>query len=152
MTRPRFPRSATGAVAAIACGALVLSGFTVPAAAQTDPTITTTTTIPVGPPTKRVKVLDNFFKPKKVQVVVGTKVTWKWDGVAAHNVTVTNGPQKFKSKTIAKGKFSRTITKPGKYLIVCTIHPGMNMVLRAKNPPPVTTTTIPAAVETQPGA
>lgn len=128
-------------------GAMSLAG---PAAAQTEPSTTTTTL--VGPPEKTVQVLDNVFTPKKAKVSVGTKVTWKWGGVAAHNVVVTKGPQKFKSKTITKGKYSRTIKKPGKYLIVCTIHPGMDMVLRATNPPPVTTTTVADVPVTTPGA
>ncbi len=138
MVQPRSPRVAVGMAAALI--ALVAPSFAVPAAAQT------------APATKTVQVLDNIFKPRKVRVVVGTKVTWKWGGVAAHNVVVTKGPQKFKSKTMTDGKFSRTISKPGKYLIVCTIHPGMDMQLRADAAPPVTTTTIASAIETQPGA
>jgi len=150
MTPIRSPRLARRVVLGLA--ALALVALPAPARAQTDPTATTTTTIPVGPPTKTVRVLDNVFKPKKVKVVVGTKVTWRWGGVAAHNVVVTKGPQKFKSKTVAKGKFSRTIAEPGKYLIVCTLHPGMNMQLRATSAPPVTSTTIADVTSTEPGA
>ncbi len=145
------------AVVTVGLATLLTVSLVGPAAAQTEPTTTTTLTeVAAGPPTKTVQVLDNSFKPRKVKVVVGTKVTWKWGGVAAHNVVVTNGPQKFKSKTFAKGKYSRTITKPGKYLIVCTIHPGMNMQLRARTAPPptttTTTTTIADVAPTEPGA
>jgi len=148
MDHPRSSRSVGATIIGLALlGAIALAG---PAAAQTEPSTTTTTL--VGPPEKTVHVLDNVFRPKKVKVAVGTKVTWKWGGVAAHNVVVTKGPQKFKSKTIAEGKFSRTIKKPGKYLIVCTIHPGMKMVLRATNPPPVTTTTVADVPTTATGA
>jgi plastocyanin len=94
-----------------------------------------------GPNTK-ISVDDNFFKPKKVTVEVGDRVTWKWDGYVAHNVTVEKGPQKFKSKTQADGTFSRVIKKAGVYRIVCTLHPGMAMKLTAvKAPPPTTPTT-----------
>ncbi|HUV11292.1 MAG TPA: plastocyanin/azurin family copper-binding protein [Acidimicrobiia bacterium] len=155
MAQARSPRVAgvmVVGVMVVGLAALVAISLAVPAAAQTEPTTTTSAEVPTGPPDKTVQVLDNIFKPKKVKVVVGTKMTWKWGGVAAHNVVVTKGPQKFKSKTFVKGKFSRTISKPGKYLIVCTIHPGMNMQLRAKSAPPVTTTTTAGVAETQPGA
>ncbi len=79
-----------------------------------------------------VSVNDNYFKPKKISAVVGDVVIWKWDGYAAHNVVVTSGPQKFKSKIQSTGTFKRTIRKPGKYKIVCTLHKGMEMVLKAK--------------------
>lgn len=150
MAHPRSPRHVGGIVIGLA--ALVAMSLAGPAVAQTDPSTSTTTTVLAGPPDKTVRVLDNVFKPRKVKVAVGTKVIWKWGGVAAHNVVVTKGPQKFKSKTMATGKFSRTISKPGKYLIVCTIHPGMNMQLRATPAPPVTTTTVADVSETAPGA
>ena len=91
--------------------------------------------------TKTVKVGDNFFKPKKIKITVGTKLTFKWVGSARHDVKVKKGPQKFESKLKNSGKFSRTINKPGKYLIYCTIHPGMEMKMTVSNPPPATTTT-----------
>jgi plastocyanin len=78
-----------------------------------------------------VSVDDNFFKPKKVTVAVGDKVTWEWDGYGVHNVFVVKGPQKFKSASKSSGKFSRTIKKPGTYRIICTLHPGMEMTLKA---------------------
>ena len=96
-----------------------------------------------GAATKTVSVDDNFFKPKRLTVTVGDKVTWKWDGFVAHNVVVETGPQKFKSKTKSDGKFSRVITKPGIYRIVCTLHPGMTMRLTATPPVEPTTTSTP---------
>ena len=88
-------------------------------------------TTPAPPVTKKVTVNDNYFKPKKVTLAVGDKVTWKWKGFSAHNVTVLKGPQKFESRTQSSGRFSRVIKKPGVYKIVCTLHPGMTMSLRA---------------------
>ena len=137
MPHHHVPRIAFATI--VLAGAL---GFATSALAQTQPSTTTSPDVIAGPPTKVVKVLDNFFAPKKVTVIVGTKVTWKWRGVAAHNVAVKRGPQKFTSKTISKGKFTRTISKPGKFVIECTIHPGMEMQLRAEPAPPVTTTTV----------
>jgi plastocyanin len=102
--------------------------------------------------TTKVAVDDNFFKPKRVTVHVGDKVTWKWEGFVAHNVTVEKGPKKFKSATKSDGTFSRVIKKPGVYRIVCTIHPGMTMKLTAvKARPPTTTTTSTPATTAPPG-
>jgi len=101
-----------------------------------------------GATTTTVSVDDNFFEPKRVRVIVGDRVTWKWVGFVAHNVTVERGPQKFKSKTQVDGRFTRVIRKPGRYLIVCTLHPGMEMTLRATPRPPVTTTTTAATSTT----
>jgi len=83
-------------------------------------------------PTKTVKVLDFKFTPKKLTVRKGTKVTWKWGGAVQHNVTVLTGPRKFASKTITKGSFSQTLTKPGTYNIVCTLHTSVGMVMTLK--------------------
>jgi len=87
-----------------------------------------------------VSVDDNFFKPKRLKVTVPEKVTWEWDGLVAHNVVVEKGPQKFKSKLQSEGTYSKVIKKPGKYLIHCTIHPGMTMRITAVEGPPATTT------------
>jgi plastocyanin len=98
-----------------------------------------------GGATTTVSVDDNFFKPKRVTVAVGDRVTWKWDGFVAHNVVVEKGPQKFRSKVQSEGRFSRVIRKPGAYKIVCTLHPGMTMRLTATPPVEPTTTSTPPA-------
>jgi plastocyanin len=82
--------------------------------------------------TKTVKVLDFKFTPKTLTVKKGTKVTWKWAGKVDHNVTVTSGPKKFASKTMTKGSFAQTLTKPGTYQIVCTLHTSIGMVMTLK--------------------
>ncbi len=127
-TRPRGSRRARAGLRIAAATVAALAGLVLlaPGAGADDTTIS---------------VDDNFFKPKKVKVEVGDKVTWKWDGLVAHNVVVEKGPQKFKSKIQTQGKFSKVIKEPGKYRIVCTLHPGMTMTLRAVEPPPDTTAT-----------
>jgi plastocyanin len=103
------------------------------------PTISAQTTLPdtavklarAASAPKPITINDNYFKPKKVTVAVGAKVTWKWNGYSIHNVTVVKGPQKFASKNQSSGTFSRVIKKPGAYTIACTLHPGMEMTLKA---------------------
>jgi plastocyanin len=123
-----FRRTAAAVVLALGAGALA----TMPAGAQSDPT---------------AKVGDNYFKPKKLTVTAGDKVTWKWVGSALHDVVVKKGPQKFKSKKQADGKYSKVLLQPGTYRIVCTLHPGMEMKLTVEPAPSPTTvpTTAPPA-------
>lgn len=107
-------------------------GLVAPAiGAQTPAPDTTVPTTAPPPVTKKVAIKDNYFKPKRITVAVGDKVTWKWVGYSIHDVTVVKGPQKFESKKQSSGTFSRVIKKPGAYKIVCTIHPGMEMSLKA---------------------
>lgn len=92
--------------------------------------------------TPKVKVVDDFFSPTKLTVKKNTKVAFKWDStnLNTHNVTMTKGPKGVKKskKPCAKGKitecnksasgsiginFAPTFNKPGKYTMVCTIHP-----------------------------
>ena len=123
----KFPRVTVAAFVAAAGFALV-----VPATgAQTAPPDATVESAPAAPKTVTVAIKDNFFGPKKVAIAVGDKVTWKWKGYSVHDVTVVKGPQKFKSKQQSSGTFSRVIKKPGAYKIVCTLHPGMEMSLKA---------------------
>jgi len=82
--------------------------------------------------TKTVRVDDDVFRPGSLSVRVGDTVRWRWVGDNPHNVTVTKGRQKFRSGNKRKGTFSRRIRRGGRYTIVCTIHPGMDMTLRAR--------------------
>ena len=83
---------------------------------------------------KIVKVDDFFFVKDSnhaptVHVAKGRTVTWKWAaGTSDHNVTVDRGPVKFHSRTMDHGTYTHKMTKPGTYLIECTIH-GFKMRL-----------------------
>ena len=85
---------------------------------------------------KTVRVGDNYFvRPAGVPTVKaskGTTVTWRWRGSAPHNVTVTRGPQRFRSATKTSGSFSRRIRKRGPYTIVCTIHGAADMSMNLR--------------------
>jgi plastocyanin len=88
--------------------------------------------------TKSVKVGDNYFVKDKgvptVTVKKGTTVKWNFAGDAPHNVTVSKGPVKFKSKTMSSGSFSKKVTKAGTYKIFCSIHGAsdQSMILKVK--------------------
>jgi plastocyanin len=86
--------------------------------------------IPALAATRTVSVRDNFFQAKSVTVRKGSTVEWVWRGKVKHNVTVKQGPVRFKSGTKAAGTYARRLTRAGTYKIVCTIHPGMAMTLK----------------------
>lgn len=81
--------------------------------------------------TKTVVLKDIAFKPAKLSVKRGTRVTFQWrDGSTPHNV-ISKGRPKFKSastRTESDGArpYSVTLRKKGTYRYVCTIHPGMS--------------------------
>jgi plastocyanin len=83
--------------------------------------------------TKTVAVKDDFFGPKKLTISKGSKVTWVWKGKEGHNVTVNDGPVKFRFGTRKTGTKTHTFKKRGTYKIFCTIHaPDMQMTIKVK--------------------
>jgi plastocyanin len=89
---------------------------------------------------KVVKIGDNFFAPDSAKVAKGTKVVWRWPKYPGdvHDVKLTSGPKgvkKFHSQLAASGySFARTLKKPGKYQIICTLHRSeMKMTIRVKS-------------------
>ncbi len=97
----------------------VLVGLAVPALAAQH-----SRTIPVG---DFYFVKDVNHTPT-VHVRKGTLVKWHFVGFETHNVTVLHGPAKFHSRDKDHGFYDHTVTKPGTYLIECTIH-GFKMRL-----------------------
>jgi plastocyanin len=82
--------------------------------------------------TKYVKVADSYFSVKKLTIRRGTRVTWNWVGTLYHNVTVRSGPSKFQSNTKLSGTYSHRFTRPGKYVLYCTLHRYMVMTVYVK--------------------
>ncbi|MDP9294645.1 MAG: hypothetical protein M3O90_09530 [Actinomycetota bacterium] len=76
--------------------------------------------------TVSVKVGDNYYVRSRgvptVTVSRNTTVVWRFKGVQAHNVTVSRGPAKFRSKTKSSGTYRHTVTRAGTYTIYCSIH------------------------------
>ncbi len=92
----------------------------------------TATTIPALAATRGAELHDNFFRPASLTVRSGDTLRFRWRGRARHNVTVTKGPQRFRSQTKASGSYRRRVTRRGSYRLVCTVHLGMRMSLRVR--------------------
>jgi plastocyanin len=92
--------------------------------------------VPALAATRTISVGDNWFvrkgSPTTVTVTKGTTVRWRWVGHAPHNVNVTSGPVRFRSTVKTSGTYAKKVTRAGRYRIVCTIHPGMEMTLRVR--------------------
>jgi plastocyanin len=88
--------------------------------------------VPALAATRTVSVADNVFKPSSLTVRKSDTVRFRWTGRAPHNVVVTKGPVKFRSSTKTSGTYTKRMTRAGRYTIVCTIHPGMDMRLRVR--------------------
>jgi len=80
--------------------------------------------------TKSVQVLDDFYKPTKVNVHKGDRVKWTWGSgdIDRHSVTLTSGPKgvkiaDFRSPTKTSGTFKRKFAVKGTYKFHCTVHP-----------------------------
>ncbi|HEY4409605.1 MAG TPA: cupredoxin domain-containing protein [Acidimicrobiia bacterium] len=69
----------------------------------------------------------NFeFKPQKVVVKAGTKVTWTNTDSTIHDIKDTSPLATPQSKDLAKGDtFSITYAQPGSYSYICGIHQYM---------------------------
>ena len=76
--------------------------------------------------TVEVKVKDNFFKPDRVEIKKGDKVTWLWKGSDLHNVAIKK-PDSNNISTASElqvdGKFTHKFGRVGTWRILCENHP-----------------------------
>jgi plastocyanin len=91
---------------------------------------------PAETATQTVRVGDNWFVRAAgvptVTVRRGDRVRWRWTGSSPHNVTVTSGPTKFRSRTQSSGSFTRRVTRAGTYRIICTVHGARDQSMRLR--------------------
>ena len=93
-------------------------------------------------PTRTVKVLDNYFSPKKLTVDKDTTIRWTWpeDGGDVHDVKLTSAPRgvrKFQSDAGSSGyTFRRKLSRSGTYKFLCTFHEDddMRMTIVVRRP------------------
>jgi plastocyanin len=85
------------------------------------------------PQKKKIEVVDNFYSPKKLTVNLKSRITWTWTDESAdvHDVKLISGPKGFKKFQTEPGSagftYSKTLTKPGTYKFLCTLHEEDNM-------------------------
>jgi len=71
-----------------------------------------------------IPIDDFFFTPKRVQVPVGTTITWQNNGALVHTATENKGT--FDTGNIAPGQTGTvTFDTPGTYTYTCSPHPWM---------------------------
>ena len=74
-----------------------------------------------------VEMQDNVFRPRTLNVAVGTEVTWENAGENSH--TTTSSSDEWDSDELAPGdSFSQTFEEPGVYTYFCRIHRDRGMV------------------------
>ena len=73
-----------------------------------------------------VDIINFEFKPQKVVVKTGTKVTWTNEDTTIHDIKDTSPLATPVSKEMSKGEtFSITYAQPGSYSYICGIHQYM---------------------------
>jgi plastocyanin len=73
-----------------------------------------------------VRIINFEFKPQKVVVKPGTKVTWTNDDTTIHDIKDTSPLANPVSTEMSKGEtFSITYAQPGSYPYICGIHQYM---------------------------
>ena len=73
-----------------------------------------------------VRIINFEFKPQKVVVKPGTKVTWTNEDVSIHDIKDTSPLATPQSAAMSKGDtFSVTYAQPGSYSYICGIHQYM---------------------------
>ena len=73
-----------------------------------------------------VRIVNFEFKPQKMLVKPGTKVTWTNDDTNIHDIKDTSPLNTPVSHELSKGEtFAITYAQPGSYSYVCGIHPYM---------------------------
>jgi plastocyanin len=72
-------------------------------------------------------VIDNFtFRPTRLAVAAGTKVTWVNRDDLPHTATSTARPRRFDSGTLDTDEsFAHVFGTPGTYEYFCALHPKM---------------------------
>jgi plastocyanin len=95
---------------------LALSAISVPAGARTDEAR--------GGGRVRVRIVDNRFAPRRIEIPRGTRVRWVNRGNNPHTTTSNTGL--WDSGTLSSGeRFTRRFGRRGTFRYHCEIHPTM---------------------------
>ena len=91
-----------------------------------------------GPVKKTVYVGDYFLTPERLSVPKGSTITWRWPSAPGdlHDIYSQSRPKgvkRFRSKLAASDyRYRRTLTTPGRYVVICTLHPQMRQTIRVR--------------------
>ena len=82
-----------------------------------------------------LRVTDRGFTRGRIRARAGRLVTWRFDGVTPHTVTVANGPTGFSSLYTGQtsGTYSFRPRRRGTYRLTCLVHPtqmGQTLVVK----------------------
>jgi plastocyanin len=82
------------------------------------------------------EIADDVFRPGRLSVRAGERVTWRFAGARPHSVSVANGPRGFSSLYWGRtdGTYSFTPRVPGVYRLTCLVHPttmGQTLLVKA---------------------
>ena len=111
-------RRVLAAVAAV--GLLTACGGSKPGAGSST---RSTAQVVKGSSAATVTVKNFSFTPGDLTVAKGTRVTWKFEDSAKHNVTAKG--DEFRSKDIESGSYSYVFNTVGKYSYLCSLHQYM---------------------------
>jgi plastocyanin len=82
-----------------------------------------------------IAITKNGFSPKATTLAFGSKVTWRNDDSADHQVVANDGS--FASPVLAHGKtYTFTFTRSGKFAYHDALHPALKGAITIKGPPP----------------
>jgi plastocyanin len=131
--RANPPMAATHRIAALAvllplagCGAqAVPARSTAPAAAAAPASHAAGSATAAKAKTTKVQIKDFEFKPGKVTIATGGRITWTNKDAANHTVTFKTGPKDLGNLNHGKSR-SATFAKAGTYKYVCQYHPNMH--------------------------
>ena len=90
------------------------------------------------PVERTLYVGDYFLTPERLSVPKGSTITWRWPSAPGdlHDVYSQRRPRgvkRFKSRLAASDyRYRRKLTKPGRYVIICTLHPQMRQTIRVR--------------------
>jgi len=74
-------------------------------------------------PGGRVDLIDSAFRPAKISLPVGSRLTWRFRDGIPHNVLLANGPRVVGSPTQTGGQYTTRFSVAGRYQLFCYLHP-----------------------------
>ncbi|HTN80448.1 MAG TPA: cupredoxin domain-containing protein [Acidimicrobiales bacterium] len=119
---------AGGATTAAPATTAAAAGTTAAAAAATTAvaqSTTTTTTIATASGQATIVAIDFSFKPQKIEVTAGTKVTWTNNDSTTHQIVSKGDPFPGDGTIDPNESYSVTFDTPGTYEYFCGIHNSM---------------------------